>query len=188
MEHELFRHMEIEIFVPERHLREAADFVRDVLCACDSSTAPVPEITRQALRRIEMEDALVAVRGTFTQHYVVTFRRVLPDDALIAMTADSPASGGDVPWYAISFITYAEPRDAFRGMAKFLLASMVRLYGARPHWGKYCPLTQDEAAALYPQLEEFRKIARGVDPEGVFQNEFVGRVLGFKQSVGASAP
>jgi hypothetical protein len=135
-----------------------------------------------------MEDALAALRGTFTQHYVVTFRRVLPDDALIAMTAAAPASGGDVPWYAISFITYAEPRDAFCGLAKFLLSSMIRLYGARPHWGKYCPLTQAEAEALYPRLETFREIARGVDPEGVFQNEFVGRVLGFKRSADASSP
>jgi len=188
MEHELFRHMEIEIFVPARHVREAADFVRDVLCACDSPRAALSERTEQALRRHGLVDALAALRGTYTQHYVVTFRRVLPDDALIAMTAGAPTTRADEPWYAISFITYSEPRDAFRGLAKFLLASMIRLYGARPHWGKYCPLTQDEAAALYPQLEEFRRIARGVDPEGVFQNEFVGRVLGFKRSVGASAP
>jgi FAD/FMN-containing dehydrogenase len=183
MEHELFRHLEIEIFVPARHLREAADFVRDVLRAFDSPRAILSGTTEKALHRIGMQDALVALRGTFTQHYVVTFRRVLPDDALIAMTADSVE-----PWYAISFITYAEPRDAFRGMAKFLLETMVRLYGARPHWGKYCPLTVADGQALYPRLEDFRRIARRVDPQGVFQNEFVGRVLGFKRPADASSP
>jgi hypothetical protein len=183
MEHELFRHMEIEIFVAGRHLSDAADFVRDVLCAFDSPRAELPEKTRQALQKIGMEDALAALRGTFTQHYVVTFRKVLPDDALIAMTADA-----EEPGYAISLITYVEPRDPFRALGGFLLTSMIRLYGARPHWGKYCPLTQAEGAALYPQLEDFRRIARSVDPQGVFQNEFVGRVLGFTCPADASSP
>jgi hypothetical protein len=65
------------------------------------------------------------------------------------------------------------------GMGTFLLKSMIRLFGARPHWGKFCPLTAEEAAQLYPRLADFRAICRRVDPHGVFQNDFTRRVLGF---------
>jgi hypothetical protein len=174
MEHELFKHLEIEIFVPARHVRRAAGFVQDVLVAFDSSTAELSTETREDLRRIGMNQALEKRRGTFTPHYVVTFRRVLPDDALISMTA-----GADEPWYAISFITYVEPRARLLALGTFLLQSMVPLFGARPHWGKFCPLSQEEAAILYPRLEDFRSICRRVDPHGVFRNDSVRRVLGF---------
>jgi FAD/FMN-containing dehydrogenase len=174
MEHELFRHLEIEIFVRARQVRNAASFVQDILAAFDSRAFEVSRITREELRRIGMDQALHELRGTFTHHYVVTFRRVLPDDALISMTADA-----DEPWYAISFITYVEPRDRFLAMGAFLLRSMIALYNARPHWGKFCPLSHEEAAALYPRLADFRAICRHVDPHGAFQNDFTRHALGF---------
>src|SRR5262249_52666026 len=132
--------------------------------------------TRQELQRIGMEQTLEDLRGTYTQHYAVTFRRVLPDDTLISMTA-----GADEPWYAISFITYPQARAPFLGMGTFLLGCMIPLSGARPHWGKFCPLTPEEAAQLYPRLADFRAICRRVDPHGVFQNDFTRRVLGFDE-------
>jgi hypothetical protein len=174
MEHELFRHLEIEIFVPAPHLKRAAALVQDILAAFDSRAFEVSPETREELRRIGMEETLHELRGTFTHHYVVTFRRVLPDDTLISMTA-----AAEEPWYAISFITYVEPRDRFLAMGTFLLRSMIALYGARPHWGKFCPLSLQEATALYRRLPDFRSICRRVDPRGVFQNDFTRRVLGF---------
>jgi hypothetical protein len=173
MEHELFRHLEIEIFVPRRNVRRAAAFVQEILAAFDSPAAELSSETREELQRIGMEQTLAGLRGTYTQHYAVTFRRVLPDDTLISMTA-----GTDEPWYAISFITYFEPRDRFLAMATFLLRSMIRLFGARPHWGKFCPLSPEEAAQLYPRMPDFGAICRRVDPHSVFQNEFTRRVLG----------
>jgi len=176
MEHELFRHMEIEIFVSAKYLRRAAAIVQEILMAFDSRTFEPSRATVHDLQRIGMEQQLQDLRGTFTHHYVVTFRRVLPDETLISTTA-----GSEEPWYAISFITYAEPRDAFLVMGTFLLKSMIALFGARPHWGKFCPLSQQEAATLYPRLPDFRAICRRVDPRGVFQNDFTRRVLGFDE-------
>jgi xylitol oxidase len=99
---------------------------------------------------------------------------VLPDDTLISMTADATE-----PYYAISFITYVEPRDAFYQLASFLADSMTLLFEARLHWGKYFPLEHSPVAAAYPKLAEFRGICRQTDPHGVFRNEFVQKVLGF---------
>ena len=64
-------------------------------------------------------------------------------------------------------------------MATFLLQCMVRLYDARPHWGKFCPLSAQDAARLYPHLSEFRETCLRYDRRGVFRNEFVDEILGF---------
>lgn len=166
MEHELFRHLEIELFVPARHLKAAAAFVRatlDIFSSSDTDLSPIPE---------DLRDDLLRLRGTFTHHYPVTFRRMLPDETLLSATA-----GATEPWYAISFITYAEPREPFLRMADFLARGMVRLFEARAHWGKYFPLGPDDVAKSFPRLPEFRELCERVDPHGVFQNEFVRRVL-----------
>jgi FAD/FMN-containing dehydrogenase len=182
MKHELFRHLEIEIFVPGRQLRRVAAFVQEILTAFDSRAAELPSETRDELQRIGMAQALENLCGTFTHHYPVTFRRVRPDDTLISMTA-----AADEAWYAISFISFVESRDRFLAMGAFLLKSMILLFGARPHWGKLCPLTEKEAAQLYPRLADFRAICQRVDPHGVFQNDFTRRVLGFNDSEPRSA-
>jgi D-arabinono-1,4-lactone oxidase len=93
----------------------------------------------------------------------------------MSMTADA----GD-PYYAISFITYVEPRDAFFQLASFLAEGMVALFCARLHWGKYFPLQYSQIEAAYPSLAEFRDLCRQTDPHGVFCNDFVKRVLGFR--------
>jgi len=160
----------MELFVPARHVREAAAFVRAVVEVFDGAAGPPPEIATQ-LESLGMLGELLARRGTFTHHYPITFRRVLPDDSLIGTSA------GDEPYYAISFITYVEPRDDFLAMASFLGRSMARLFDARPHWGKWFPLGAAEVERLYPRLPEFRALCRRVDPHGVFRNQFARRVL-----------
>ncbi len=174
MEHELFKHLEIEIFVPARNLRAAAAFVQDVVQVFDGARGPDRQSgqpTFDALEAIGMREELDQYRGSFTHHYPIAFRRVLPDDALISM------SSGAEPYYAISFITYVEPRDRFFTMASFLARSMTRLFQARLHWGKYFPLTNADIEGVYPRLPEFRARCRQVDPNGVFRNDFTDAVL-----------
>ena len=173
MEHELFKHLEIEIFVPARHLRQAAAFVRAVLEVFDGAIAAPDGEVAAALVQIGINDELLEKRGTFTFHYPITFRRVLPDNVLISMTGDA-----DEPYYAISFITYVEPRDAFFTLASFLARSTTELFQARLHWGKYFPLNGADIESVYPRLPEFRALCKQVDPHGVFRNEFVERVIG----------
>jgi FAD/FMN-containing dehydrogenase len=173
MKHELFRHLEIEMFVPARHLRRAVHFVQQVLMVFDGAENIDPALAAELENRGFLS-RLLAGRGAFTFHYPITFRRVLPDDALISMTADAADS-----YYAISFITYVEPRDAFFQLASFLAESMTLLFGARLHWGKYFPLQYSQIDAAYPSLAAFRDICRQTDPHGVFRNDYVNRVLGF---------
>ena len=181
MEHELFRHLEIELFVAAPQVPEAAAYVREVL-EVFAGTGTVSDPLRARLESGDMATRLDSLAGTFTHHYPICFRRVLADDTMLSM-----ASGSNDPWYAISFITYVEPRDAFYGMADFLAQSMAALFMARPHWGKYFPPGGQAVEHLYPELGTFRALCRRVDPGGVFRNAFLERALGFDAQPGAVA-
>lgn len=174
MEHELFRHIEIEVFIRQSKLPAAAAFVREVLECFDGNPAAASAATRQQLEQIGMLDVLQNAAGTYTHHYVICIRRVLADDTLIAMS-----SGGNEPYYALSFISYARPseREGFFNFAGFLAASMAALFGARPHWGKIDPLNYEQIARLYPRLAEFQQVCRDADPAGVFRNTWTENVL-----------
>lgn len=174
MEHELFRHIEIEVFVRQSDLVPALDFVTALLKHFDGDPAAFNHPQRLKLEWAHLTAAVEEHRGSYTHHYPICIRRVLPDDTLISMT-----SGDDEPRYALSFISYAKPseREGFVKFAKSLSKSMIALFDARPHWGKFCPLTAAQAARLYPQLAEFRENCAAVDPNGVFRNEWVERTL-----------
>lgn len=174
MRHQLFKHLEMEVFIPARHILKAADFVRYVTSLFAGTSETVPDNVASELNRIGMLETLMKHKGGYTHHYPIFFRRVLPDDTLISMTSDS-----NEPYYTISFFTYLEPRTQFYEFAGFLASSLTPLYDARLHWGKYYPLTNDEIEPLYPHLEEFRQICQKTDPNGVFHNEYTQRVLGF---------
>jgi FAD/FMN-containing dehydrogenase len=171
MRHDLFKHLEIEIFVPAAHLAQAAALVRVVIDMFAGTIANPDPVTAATLQRIGLYQELLQQHGTFTHHYPITFRRVLPDDTLISMTT------GDEVYYAISFITYHEPRDRFLAMADCLARVMTCLFDARLHWGKYFPLDGADVARMYPLLAKFREICCQVDPRGVFRNTFAERSL-----------
>ena len=81
-----------------------------------------PSEIAPALDAIGVTEELARFRGTFTHHYPIAVRRVLPDDGLIAMS-----SGPEGPYYALSFITYVEPRGDFLVLASFLARSLARI-------------------------------------------------------------
>jgi FAD/FMN-containing dehydrogenase len=171
-EHELFRHMEIEMFVPRRHVAAAAEHIRAVVTVCDGSAVLDPQ-QAERLDSAGLLESLLAIRGVFTHHYPICTRRILCDDTLVSMS-----TGDGEDWYAFSFITLEQPRDSFQKFAEYLARSMSQLFGARPHWGKYFPLDGETVRQLYPRLSEFDAVCRRYDPHGVFQNDFTRRVLG----------
>jgi FAD/FMN-containing dehydrogenase len=174
MEHELFRHIEIEVFVPRRHLASALAFARELLCWCEGDEQAMSPATRGQLSTMGLLDAVEALRGRYVHHYPICVRRVLPDDTLISMTADR-----DEPCYALSFISYAQPADraGFLAFADVLAQTTSRLFDARLHWGKVCPLDAEDAARLYPRLATFVRLCAAADPNGVFRNDWTSRVL-----------
>ncbi|MFN0022102.1 MAG: D-arabinono-1,4-lactone oxidase [Pirellulaceae bacterium] len=181
MGHELFRHLELEFFVPRRHVEAAAALVREVVDLFAGTTQDVSTELRERLAGHGLPEPLLQKKGTFTQHYVICVRKILPDDTQISM-----ASGDQEPWYSFSLITYAEPREPFYAMAELLARCSLALYGGRLHWGKWFPLRHDEIEATYPHMESFRRLADEFDPESVFRNDFTARVLGLSRRDGRS--
>ncbi|GAB3878389.1 D-arabinono-1,4-lactone oxidase [Terrabacter terrigena] len=50
--------------------------------------------------------------------------------------------------------------------------------GARPHWGKCFVAEADVIAPLYPRMADFRALRDRVDPDRVFGNAWLDRVIG----------
>ena len=126
-----------------------------------------PERLVGELARVGLLDEFKPLRGQYVHHYLIFFRRVLGEETYLAMN-----EGGER--YSISLFTF-EPerrRRTYYAVCGFLARAFARLYSARPHWGKYNPLTAAEIAPLYPGLERFREICIAHDPNGVFQNAY----------------
>jgi L-gulonolactone oxidase len=51
-------------------------------------------------------------------------------------------------------------------------------YGGRPHWGKLHFQTAESLAPRYPQWDAFQAARKRVDPNGMFVNPYLDRVLG----------
>ncbi len=150
MQHELFRHIETELFVKRSCLAEAMGCAREIVERFSDT-------------------------GRYTHHYPICIRKVLPDAALISM-----ASGWDEPVYALSFISYAKPaqRAGFLAFAEELTTTLANRFDARPHWGKHCPLSPRDLRRLYQGMQEFAAIADAADPPHVFRNDWLESILG----------
>ncbi|WP_254512098.1 D-arabinono-1,4-lactone oxidase [Anatilimnocola floriformis] len=173
MEHELFRHIEMEIFVRGSELAVALDFLRCAFVEFDGQRG-FDDDTRAVLGQFQLLEKLNAPRERYTHHYPVCVRRVEPDETLI-----SPSSGGDEDFYAISLISYALPaeRAGFVGFCDFVAPAMTALFHGRCHWGKYCPSTPQEIERLYPKLPEFVAVCEKFDPERRFANDWQQEVI-----------
>jgi hypothetical protein len=177
LRHDLVRHLEMELFVPVEHVQDAAEFVKEVLRYCGSELPEIPEAVSQKLTQKRDQAELERLRNSYVHDYLITFRHVLPDETLISTTGGD--NGDKKARYAISLITYDDDSYPFLAVCRFLAIAMARLFEARPHWGKICPLGARELERLYPRLAEFREQCNAVDPDGVFQNEFTRQKLGF---------
>jgi xylitol oxidase len=47
--------------------------------------------------------------------------------------------------------------------------------GARPHWGKVSGMAPEAVRARYPRWDDFRALARSLDPAGKLRNDFIDR-------------
>ncbi|TMM01761.1 MAG: FAD-binding protein [Actinobacteria bacterium] len=138
--------------------------------------------SRRAVRFTEMEYALPRDHGreavervleTIARRRLATgfpleVRFVAPDDALL-----SPAHERATCYVAI---------HQYRGMPfEALFAAAEEIfdgYGGRPHWGKRHTQTAQTLAPRYPRWDAFARARDRLDPDRVFTNEGVRRVLG----------
>lgn len=56
-----------------------------------------------------------------------------------------------------------------------LIEDALAPFGARPHWGKAFHAGAEAIAPLYPKFEQFKALAKSLDPAGKFRNDFLDR-------------
>jgi FAD/FMN-containing dehydrogenase len=55
---------------------------------------------------------------------------------------------------------------------------VMRAHGGRPHWGKLHSLGAAELADDYPRFGDFLALRDRLDPDRVFANDHLRRILG----------
>jgi L-gulono-1,4-lactone dehydrogenase len=122
------------------------------------------DVIPEALNRIR---ALVDESG-IQLSFPVEVRVVAPDDIPLS-TAYGQATG-----YIAVHVYQGTPYDAYFQGVEAIMDS----YGGRPHWGKMHFQDHERLAERYPRWGDFQAVRRRLDPEGVFTNPYLQRVLG----------
>jgi len=173
LRHDLYRHVEMEVFVPAAHLNDALAIVRHLTDAFAGVRELPPDVEARIARHAPGALAdLGRNQGQYTHHYFIPCRRVRADDTLISMTANGREA------YALGFFSYRGLEPGFATYCRAIALALVSMYGARLHWGKHFPLAYEEAVRDgYPDLPRFRAICAQYDPTGAFANDHVRALL-----------
>lgn len=122
------------------------------------------EAGREALDRVR---ALVAASG---------IRLSFPVEVRFAAADDIPLStayGRDTCYIAVHVFQGTEYEHYFKGVE-----AIMDDYGGRPHWGKLHYQTAEALAPRYPEWDRFQAVRARLDPQGIFVNDYLDRVLG----------
>jgi L-gulono-1,4-lactone dehydrogenase len=118
------------------------------------------EALREARRLMEAEGWSVA--------WPVEIRATPPDEAWLSSTY-----GRDSVYLAFHVGRDTDHRPYFTGIERLL-----REYDGRPHWGKLHTRTAADLAPAYPRWSDFAAVRDRIDPDRLFANDYVARVLG----------
>jgi L-gulonolactone oxidase len=126
-----------------------------------------------AVPRAAIRDAVHAVqrvieRDNLQISFPIEVRVTARDDIPL-----STASGRDSAYVAI----HRYRGEQFEGYFRAVEKEMKALEG-RPHWGKMHWRTAEDLRPVYPRFDEFLAVRDQVDPDRVFANDYLGRVLG----------
>lgn len=96
-------------------------------------------------------------------------RTVAADDLWL-----SPARHRDSA--CVHFTWKQRPREVEALLPK--IEDRLAPFSPRPHWGKVFTLAPETVEADYPRLADFRALRDRLDPDRVFRNDYVDRLLG----------
>lgn len=101
--------------------------------------------------------------------YVSEVRTMAADDQWLSPAYATPAVGVHFTW--------KKKPDEVRALLPVIEDALLPM-GARPHWGKIFVAGVERIEALYPRVADFRALVAKHDPDGLFRNDFLARVLG----------
>ncbi|MGF3053643.1 D-arabinono-1,4-lactone oxidase [Microbacterium sp. YY-03] len=85
----------------------------------------------------------------------------------------STAHGRDSAYIAVHRYWKEDPSQYFRAVE-----AIMSQYGGRPHWGKMHTLRAETLRERYPRFDDFVALRNELDPERMFRNAYLDRVLG----------
>ncbi|MFJ3877302.1 D-arabinono-1,4-lactone oxidase [Streptomyces sp. NPDC090077] len=85
----------------------------------------------------------------------------------------STASGRETAYIAVHMYRGTPYQAYFTAAEKIFTA-----HGGRPHWGKVHSRDAEQLAAVYPRFAEFTALRDRLDPDRLFGNDYLRRVLG----------
>ena len=95
--------------------------------------------------------------------------RFAAQDDLWLSTAHGRASG----YIAVHRYWREDPTEYFEAVEQIMLA-----HGGRPHWGKMHTLDAAILRDRYPRFDDFVALRDRLDPDRMFRNRYLDRVLG----------
>ena len=104
------------------------------------------------------------------------WRISFPVEIRVAAADDIPlsgASGRDTMYLAFHTFARTDHTTYFAGVEEVL-----RGYDGRPHWGKLHTRTAADLATAYPRWADFQTLRDRLDPDRIFTNAYLERVLG----------
>ncbi|MGW8956027.1 D-arabinono-1,4-lactone oxidase, partial [Streptomyces sp. NPDC055709] len=85
----------------------------------------------------------------------------------------STASGRESAYIAVHMYKGTPYRSYFTAVERIMTQ-----HGGRPHWGKIHTRDAEYFESVYPRFGEFTALRDRLDPERVFGNDYLRRVLG----------
>lgn len=139
-------------------------------------TSPRKVVFREMEYAVPREAGLDALRAArrwiedsgLTISFPVEIRVTPADDIAL-----STASGRDSLYLAFHMNAQTDHTAYFAGVE-----DVLRGYDGRPHWGKLNTRTAADLEPAYPRWAEFQKVRDRLDPDRIFVNEYLRRVLG----------
>ncbi|CAN5190738.1 D-arabinono-1,4-lactone oxidase [soil metagenome] len=144
--------------------------------------SPYVFATTRAMRFREMEyalpvdrvpEALTAVHALIERKgwrisFPIEVRASAADDLWL-----STAHGRPTGYIAVHRFWKEDEREYFREVE-----AIMRDFEGRPHWGKMNARTADDLRPAYPHFDDFLAVRDRLDPDRLFTNDYLERVLG----------
>ncbi|MFI1289834.1 D-arabinono-1,4-lactone oxidase [Streptomyces sp. NPDC020792] len=125
-------------------------------------------VPREALADALRELRAMVDRSGLRVSFPVEVRTAPADDITL-----STASGRDSAYIAVHMFRGTPYQRYFTAAENIFTA-----YEGRPHWGKIHTSDAGRLAAVYPRFGEFTALRDRLDPQRLFQNDYLRRVLG----------
>ncbi|MCX5371494.1 D-arabinono-1,4-lactone oxidase [Streptomyces sp. NBC_00103] len=125
-------------------------------------------VPREAVTETLRELKAMLDRSGLRVSFPVEVRTAPADDITL-----STASGRDSAYIAVHMVKGTPYQGYFTAAERIFIA-----HEGRPHWGKVHTRDAEYFAGVYPRFGEFTALRDRLDPDRLFQNDYLRRVLG----------